>query len=49
MTYQGQSARRTNRVLIVLVVVTIAVVAFWAVNGGFQEIPVADQGTTAVN
>lgn len=49
MTYQGHGARRTNRVLIVLVVVTIAVVALWAVNGGFQEIPVAEQSTTIAN
>ena len=32
-----------------LVLITIAVVAYWAVNGGLEEIPVNDQGTTAVS
>jgi hypothetical protein len=34
--------------LIVLVVVMIVVVAYWAVNGGFDEIPVTQTGTVTV-
>jgi hypothetical protein len=40
MTYRGHSTRTANRVLIALVVVTIAIVALWAVNGGLDQIPV---------
>ncbi|HXV72152.1 MAG TPA: hypothetical protein VEB69_12235 [Acidimicrobiia bacterium] len=49
MTHRGQAARRTNRVLIGLVVLTIAAVAFWAANGGLEEIPGSQQGTAAVS
>jgi hypothetical protein len=49
LTYRGPAAHRTNRVLIALVVVTIAVVAYWAVNGGLEEIPVSQQATTSVS
>jgi hypothetical protein len=34
--------------LIALVVVTIVVVAYWAVNGGFDQIPVTQTGTVTV-
>jgi len=43
LTYRGPAARQTNRVLIALVVIMIAVVAYWAVNGGLEEIPVSQQ------
>ncbi|HEX6222487.1 MAG TPA: hypothetical protein VF115_15455 [Acidimicrobiia bacterium] len=49
MTYRSQAAVRTSRVLIALVVITIAVVAYWGVNGGLEEIPINNQGTTAVS
>ena len=38
MTYEGSRARAANRVLILLVVVTIVLVAYWAMNGGLDEI-----------
>lgn len=49
MTYTGNSSRATNRVLIALVVVTIAIVAFWATNGGLDEIQVAQTETAVVS
>jgi len=49
MTYTGKSTRTTNRVLIVLVVVTIAIVAYWATNGGLDEIQVAEPETVVVS
>lgn len=49
MTYTGNSTRTTNRVLIVLVVVTIAIVAYWAMNGGLDEIQVAETETVVVS
>lgn len=48
MTYTGNSSRATNRVMIVLVVVTIVIVAFWAMNGGLDEIQVAETETAVV-
>ena len=38
LTYEGQVAGRSNRVLILLVVITILLVAYWAINGGLDEI-----------
>lgn len=48
MTYVGSSSYSSKRVLIALVVVAIAVVAFWAVNGGLDEIPAAEAETVVV-
>lgn len=48
MTYTGNSTRTTNRVLIALVVVTIAIVAFWATNGGLDEIQAAETESAVV-
>lgn len=48
MTYTGNS-RSTNRVLIALVIVTIAIVAYWAMNGGLDEIQVAETETSVVS
>ena len=42
MTYEGH-ARGSNRVLIALVVITIFVVAYWAANGGLDQIPTTEQ------
>lgn len=47
MTYVGNASRSANRVLIALVVVTIVIVAIWAVRGGLDEMHV-NQGETAV-
>lgn len=49
MTYTGNTSRTTNRVMIALVVVTIAFVAFWAMNGGLDEIQVAETETAVVS
>lgn len=48
MTYTGNSSRATNRVMTVLVVMTIVIVAFWAMNGGLDEIQMAETETAVV-
>lgn len=48
MTYEGRATRVTNRVLMALVVITIAVVAFWAMAGGLDEIPVTQAEVAGV-
>jgi len=48
LTYEADSTRRSNRVLIALVVITIAVVAFWAVSGGLESIQVTEGQTATV-
>lgn len=47
MTYVGNGSRAVNRVLMTLVVITIIVVAVWAMSGGLDEIQ-ATQPETAV-
>ena len=47
MTYVESGSRSVNRVLITLVVITIIVVAAWAMSGGLDEIQ-ATQPETAV-
>lgn len=42
MTYEGRHQRASNRVLTTLVVLTIVVVAIWAVGGGLEAIPVTE-------
>ena len=42
MTYRGQPVGSSAQVLRALIIVTIALVAYWAVNGGLDQIPVAD-------
>lgn len=49
MTYEGHSSRRSSRVLQALVVLTIVLVAFWAINGGLEEIPANQTETAAVS
>ena len=49
MTYEGRSTRATNRILMVLVIVTIAIVAFWAMSGGLDEIVVTQGEIPAVS
>lgn len=48
MTYEGQTARRSNRVLTILVVIMILLVAYWAMNGGLDEIGVTTDQTAVV-
>lgn len=48
LTYAGSSSRSSNRVLIVLVVATILIVAFWAINGGFDAIQAVESETAVV-
>lgn len=48
MTYEGRQARASNRVLSALVIVTIVVVAFWAVRGGLESIPVTEAESVVV-
>ena len=48
MTYEGHSTRSANRVMVALVIVTILIVAYWATNGGLEEIP-AEPGTVSVD
>lgn len=49
MTYTGNSKRPTSRVLNALVVVTIAIVAVWAMTGGLDEIQVTETETAVVS
>ena len=48
LTYTGNSSRSSNRILIALVVISIMVVAWWAINGGFDEIQATDSDATVV-
>lgn len=48
MTYAGNSSRSSNRVLIALVIITITVVALWAMSGGLDEIPASEAETVVV-
>lgn len=48
MTYAGRSSRATNRVLIALVVITILIVAWWAMSGGLDQISVTPTETAVV-
>lgn len=43
MTYVGSTSRSTNRVLIALVVITVLIVAWWAIDGGLDQIPVIEE------
>lgn len=38
MTYNGPASRATNNVMKVLVILTIALVAYWAATGGLDRI-----------
>lgn len=42
MTYESRATRATNRVLMALVLITVLLVAYWAVNGGLDEIAVTE-------
>ncbi len=48
MTFRGQSTPATNRVLTGLVLITILVVALWAINGGLDQIPVIETESDTV-
>lgn len=47
MTYNGQPTRSTNTVMKVLVIIAIVWVAFWAVNGGLEEITVPETSASS--
>jgi len=49
LTYTGNTSRSTNRVLTTLVVITIAVVAMWAMTGGLDEIQVSEPEPVVVS
>ena len=49
LTYRGSSTRAGNRILIVLVLVTIVVVAIWAMNGGLDDISARQTDTVTVS
>lgn len=49
MTYTGNSTRASNRVLTVLVVITILVVAWWGMSGGLDEIQSTHVETAVVS
>lgn len=49
MTYVGNGSRSTNRVMIALVIITILVVAVWAMNGGLDEIQATEADTVVVS
>lgn len=42
VTYDGRPARSTNTVMKILVIIAIIWVAFWAVNGGLEQITVPE-------
>lgn len=48
MTYHGQPSRTTNTVMKTLVIITILWVAYWAANGGLDQIgiPVSSPAAT---
>lgn len=48
LTYTGNTSRSTNRVLTVLVVITIVVVAMWAMTGGLDEIQAGEADAVVV-
>lgn len=47
MTYQGSPAGSGSRVMKILVVITIAMVAYWAATGGLDEIGAGPTGDSA--
>lgn len=49
MTYTGEPTRSSNRVMIALVVVTIAIVALWGMTGGLDEIQPAEAEMVTVS
>lgn len=48
MTYRGQPVGSGSRVLRALVVITIALVAYWAATGGLDEIPAPNIGNASI-
>lgn len=45
LTFEGDPSRRDSRVMTALVIITIIVVAYWAVNGGIDRIELSGDGT----
>lgn len=48
MTYEARATRSANRVLMGLVIVAVLIVAFWAVNGGLDEIAATESEQVTV-
>lgn len=48
MTYQGQPVGSSAQVLRALIVITIALVAYWAATGGLDQIPIADDAVVSL-
>lgn len=48
MTYQGEPAGSGNTVLKTLVVLAVVFMAWWAVRGGYDQIPYTVPTTTEV-
>jgi hypothetical protein len=48
LTYTGNTSRSTNRALTVLVVITIVLVALWAMSGGLDEIQASENEPVVV-
>lgn len=49
MTYAGSPSPSINRVLITLIVITILIVAWWAMSGGLDQIAVTGAETAVVS
>jgi hypothetical protein len=48
LTYTGNTSRSSNRVLTFLVVITIGIVAMWAMTGGLDEIQAGESEPVVV-
>ena len=49
MTFEGEATKSSTRTMKILVVVLIIWVAYWATNGGLEQIAVPENaGSTAV-
>lgn len=49
MTYAGRPSSTSKRVLIALVVITIVLVAWWAMTGGLDQVPVTGADTAILS
>jgi hypothetical protein len=49
LTYAPDTSRSSNRVLTVLVTITIVIVAWWAMTGGLDEIETPATDTAVVS
>ncbi len=49
MTYQGQPVGSSAQVLRALIIIMIALVSYWAANGGLDQIPIADNSAVSTS